>query len=214
MSTEVIDQSKATAPTDDSGEMLTDHTYDGIQEYDNPLPGWWKFLFWVSILFSPVYYFYFHVGAPGRSIEEQYNTHMASMYNLRFSEIGDLKPDRDTLLQYMNEPDWLAVGEVVYKTNCVSCHGAKGEGLVGPNLTDSHWKNVRKIEDIVTVINEGAANGSMPAWKNRISHPNQRILAAAYIASLNKNPLPGPREAEGIELGPWEEIGLPEGEGE
>ncbi len=115
-----------------------------------------------------------------------------------------LQPDRETILKYMNDPEWLAVGQVVYKTNCVSCHGAKGEGLVGPNLTDDYWKNVRKVEDIATVIANGAANGSMPAWKNRLSHPNQIVLTAAYIASLRNNPLPGPRPAEGDPVPPWE----------
>ncbi len=171
-------------------ENLTDHSYDGIQEYDNPLPGWWKFLFWVSIFFAPIYFAFFHLGVE-RSIHEKYEQNMAQIFELRFEEIGELKPDRATLLEYLNKPEWLAVGKVVYKTNCVSCHGADGGGLVGPNLTDKNWINVRNIEDIAKVINEGAANGSMPAWQNRISHPNQRILTAAYVASLQASPVAG-----------------------
>ncbi len=186
-------------------ENLTGHNYDGIQEYDNPLPGWWKFLFWVSIIFSPFYLFYFHAGNADRSIHGQYETQMASIFEVRFKEIGDLEPDRATILNYMNKPDWLAVGKVVYKTNCVSCHGPAGAGLVGPNLTDDYWKNVRNIEDIASVIAKGAADGAMPAWKNRLSHQNQIVLTAAYIASMRANPVSGKApEKEAIKIPDWQ----------
>lgn len=183
---------------------LTDHSYDGIQEYDNPLPGWWKFLFWVSVVFAPIYYVYIHAGVDGRSIHDQYNAHMAEVFELRFSEIGELEPDRETILEYLDKDDWLKVGQVVYTTNCVSCHKADGSGAVGPNLTDDHWKNVRNVEDIAKVIAEGAANGAMPAWKNRMSHQNQIVLTAAYVASMRKNPKPG-KAPEGNVIPPWSE---------
>lgn len=189
---------------DSQEPALTSHSYDGIQEYDNPLPGWWKFLFWVSIVFAPIYYVYIHAGVEGRSIHDQYNAHMAEVFELRFSEIGELEPDRETILKYMEQEDWLKVGEVVYTTNCVSCHKADGSGAVGPNLTDDHWKNVSKVEDIAKVIAEGAANGAMPAWKNRMSHQNQIVLTAAYVASMRKNPKPG-KAPEGNVIPPWSE---------
>lgn len=192
-----------TTPTNDR-EKLTDHTYDGIQEYDNPLPGWWLFLFWFFILIAPLYYLYAESGIEGRSIHDKYNAHMASVFEKRFAEIGELKADRETILKYMNdEPKWLAVGKVVYQTNCVSCHGADGGGIVGPNLTDDHWKHVRNVEGIARVIEDGAANGAMPAWKNRLSHPNQVVLTAAYVASLRKKPVSG-KGPEGSEIEPWE----------
>ncbi len=184
---------------------LTDHAYDGIQEYDNPLPGWWSFLFWIAIVFAPLYYFFFHCGMEGRSIHDQYNSQMASIFELRFAEIGELSADRATILQYMNDkPEWLAVGKVVYTTHCVSCHGADGSGLVGPNLTDDYWKNVTRVEDIAKVIENGAANGAMPAWKNRMSHQNQIVLTAAYVASLRGNPVDG-KAPEGKIIAGWNE---------
>ncbi|MDG1874028.1 MAG: cbb3-type cytochrome c oxidase N-terminal domain-containing protein [Mariniblastus sp.] len=183
-------------------EILTNHSYDGIQEYDNPLPGWWKFLFWVAIIFAPIYYIYVH--SEGRSIYDQYENHMASVFELRFQEIGELEADRETILEYMNKPEWLSVGKVVYKANCVSCHGADGGGLVGPNLTDDYWKNVTNVEGIASVIEKGAANGAMPAWKNRLSHQNQIVLTAAYIASLRANPVSGGKAPEGKAIGPWQ----------
>lgn len=185
-------------------EILTNHSYDGIQEYDNPLPGWWKFLFWCSIFFAPLYWFYFQHGVEGRSVHDQYEQHMAAIFTLKFEEIGELEADRATVYEYMNKPEWRAVGKVVYTTNCVSCHGADGGGVVGPNLTDDHWKNVRNIEDIAKVIANGAANGSMPAWKNRMSHKNQIVLTAAYVASLRDSPVSG-KPPEGNPIPPWSE---------
>lgn len=187
-------------------EILTDHSYDGIQEYDNPLPGWWKFLFWLFIFFAPLYFMYFHMGVEGRTVHDQYDRHMAQIFELKFKEIGELEPDRETIIKYMTDPEvskFLKVGEVVFKSNCVSCHGANGEGAIGPNLTDDHWKNVRNVEDIAKVISEGAAKGSMPAWKNRLSHINQIVLTAAYIASLRENPVSGTRPPEGNVIPPW-----------
>ena len=161
------------------------------------------FLFWVFIFFAPLYYFYAHSGAEGRSIIDQYNSHMASVLEKRFSEIGELSADEETILHYMKEePKWLAVGKVVYQTNCVSCHGADGSGVVGPNLTDDFWKNVSNVEGIARVIEDGAANGAMPAWKNRLSHPNQIVLTAAYVASLRENPVSG-KAPEGRKVQPW-----------
>jgi cytochrome c oxidase cbb3-type subunit 3 len=182
---------------------LTDHMYDGIREYDNPLPGWWTWLFVATCVFSFFYWIYFQLGTPGRSILDEYDRSAANIFELRFQEIGMLKPDRETILKYMNNPKFLTVGKVVFKTNCVSCHGANGEGNVGPNLTDDHWKNVKQIEDIARVIEQGAANGAMPSWRNRLSHINQIVLAAAYVASLRgSNPTSG-KAPEGERIDPW-----------
>ncbi len=182
---------------------LTDHVYDGIREYDNPLPGWWTWLFIGSCAFSFFYWIVFHFGTEGRSVLDEFDRASASVLELRFQEIGVLKPDRETILKYLNNPKFLTVGRVVYKTNCVSCHGANGEGNVGPNLTDDNWKNVKQIEDIARVIEQGAANGAMPAWRNRLSHINQIVLTAAYVATLRGSKPAGGKTPEGDPVDPW-----------
>lgn len=182
----------------------TDHSYDGIEEYDNPLPGWWKWLFVASIAFSPVYWMFFHGGAEGRSIEDQYGTALAANTRLQFSEIGELNLEADTILRFTTKDNWLKVGQIVFKTNCISCHGRDGEGKVGPNLTDEFFKNVTKIEDIATVINNGAGNGAMPKWSNRL-HVNEVVLVSAYVATLRGKNLDSPRGPEGKAIAPWPE---------
>jgi len=185
--------------------QLTDHNYDGIQEYDNPMPGWWVWLFVATVVYSVLYLLYFETGMPGRSIYDEYQDQQTAAAILRFGEIGDLRPNRETLLRFLfqEDPKWLAVGESFYSTNCVSCHGLRGEGGIGPNLTDDHYKSVRQIEDIATVIANGAGNGAMPAWGDRFSHPNILVLTAAYVASLRETNPPGGKAPEGNPIAPW-----------
>lgn len=179
-----------------------DHAYDGIEEFDNPLPGWWKWLFIGSIVFSPFYYLYYHGGTAGRSIEEGYGVALAANTRLQFDEIGILEPNEATLVAYMEKDSWLRVGKIVFQTHCVSCHGREGEGKVGPNLTDEHFKNIKHIEDIAHIINNGAAAGAMPKWSNRL-HPNEVVLVSSYVASMRGGMLDGPRGAEGNLIDPW-----------
>lgn len=188
----------------DTHSFAGEHVYDGITEYDNPTPGWWKLLFGASCIFAVFYWLYFHLDAPaGRTIYDDFDRQAATIFQRRFHGIGDLQPDEATLLKYLNDPQWLKVGEITYKANCVSCHGLNGEGLVGPNLTDDNWKNVTKLEDIAKVIEVGAANGSMPAWRNRLSHVNLIVLTSAYVASLRGTNPANPKAPEGNPIPPW-----------
>ncbi len=182
---------------------LTDHEYDGIQEYDNPLPGWWSLVFFLSVVFALAYGVHYHLGGDGASVEDEYSAQAAEVFEMRFAELGELQPDRATLLTYMNDPQWLAVGQAVFRANCVSCHGSNAQGDIGPNLTDDQWKNVDAIEDIARVIADGAGNGSMPAWRNRMSHVNQIVLTAAYVASLRGSGPAEPRAPEGDTIPMW-----------
>lgn len=178
------------------------HTYDGIQEYDNPTPRWWDLLFVATIVFSPIYALWFHAPTQGRTLADRYEVSLAENMRLQFGEIGDLTPDEATIAEYMRKPEWLQVGAATFATNCVSCHGRAGEGISGPNLTDDHYLNVKQIADIAKVVAEGAKKGAMPAWGNRL-HPNEVVLVAAYVASLRGQNVASPRPPEGAEIAPW-----------
>ena len=194
MSTE-IDEKKT--------EELTDHEYDGIQEFDNPTPGWWTVLFLASCLFSIFYFIFFHMGQQGWTIHDSYESDVVNNLKLQFAEIGELESDAPTLLKLLKDPKLLTIGKATYKGNCVSCHAADASGLIGPNLTDDYWKNVHQIEDIAQIVNEGAASGAMPGWKIRL-HPNEIVLVSAYVASLRGQNLKGPRGQEGEKIPSWD----------
>ena len=180
---------------------LTDHAYDGIQEYDNPLPGWWTNLFIGSIIFSVGYIMWYHTGAPDRTLEAQYNAENEALMRVQFEKIGELNADEPTLVKYAYEKEWLRVGEGVFRTHCISCHGRRGEGNVGPNLTDEAFKYIQTPIDIHTIIVKGAGNGAMPAWGNRLSK-NEMVLVSSYVMSLRGLNLDG-KAPDGNKIPAW-----------
>ncbi|MEM1097382.1 MAG: cbb3-type cytochrome c oxidase N-terminal domain-containing protein [Planctomycetota bacterium] len=186
------------SPADDPQDIVMgDHTYDGIQEYDNPIPGWWKWLFIATVVFTPVYIMWFHAPGQERDLIGQYNHAYAANLERKFGDMPALAANpAEDVLRYMNDEQWLAVGVATFGSNCASCHGADGQGGSGPNLTDEYFKNVKTAGDLVEVLNNGAAGGAMPAWGNRL-HPNAIVLTAAYVAQMRGQNLPGnPPEGE------------------
>ncbi len=198
-----LDPQVASTPHTPSGShaSLLDHEYDGIREYDNPTPGWWHLIFMGSVVFSVFYGVFFHwspiAWTPRDVLVKAQNDEIRRQFaGVTFAS------DQKTMLDLMNDAKWRDFGSSVFKANCVSCHGADAQGVVGPNLTDNFWKNVKTMEDVPRVVADGAANGAMPAWKGRL-HANEVVLVASYVASLRGKNLPSARAAEGVEIPPW-----------
>lgn len=195
---------KTHAEADEFGQ-LTGHNYDGIQEYDNPTPSWWTWVFIASVLFAPFYMFLILVSGGDLSPNALYERAAIANMERKFGTIGELEPNEETLVKFMHDQEWMAYGRNVYLANgCNTCHGNNAEGNTGPNLTDNHFININKIEDIATIINEGAAGGNMPAWANRM-HPNDVALVSSYIATLRGTNAPGGKAPEGEEIPDWPE---------
>ena len=183
-------------------ELLTGHNYDGIQEYDNPTPAWWTWIFLVSVAFTPVYMIFTLMSGGALTPQGEYERAYIANLEKKFGELGTLEPDAATILKYADDEQWLAFGKTVFQTHCTTCHGPSAEGNSGPNLTDDHLLNIKSVEDIGVVLENGAAAGAMPAWKNRL-HPNELVLVSSYVASLKGNKVPGKGpEGELIE-GDW-----------
>lgn len=180
---------------------LTDHEYDGILEYDNPVPAWWHWLFFGSFVFSIFYLMYYMSGVPGRTLAENHATAVAQAQETLLADLGMLQPDQKTILEYMDSKEWMAYAGSVFAGNCAQCHGANAEGQVGPNLTDDAYINVKQITDIATVISNGANNQAMPAWGQQF-HPTQITLLSSYVATLRGQNIPG-KSAEGEVIPPW-----------
>ena len=182
--------------TPDQKDILTSHNYDGIQEYDNPTPGWWTWLFIGSIAFGLIYCLLaiaFTTEVEGEDMpyfgtRATFNRLQTAAIMERFGELEGMQPDAETLSLFVNDPEngkWLNAGQAVFTANCAACHGAGGAGLSGSgsNLTDEHYKHVRQVTDIVDVIRKGRANGAMPAWDSRLNDP-QVLVVSAFVASL------------------------------
>lgn len=184
---------------DEQQDFLSDHAYDGIQEYDNPMPGWWKWIFAGTVAFAGLYFAVTALSGGQLSPIADYDRAVVA----EMKKSGVLKSDAATLLRLSKDPDMLKGGAAIFATNCVACHAKDGQGLIGPNLTDDYYLHVEKIEDIVDVITRGRNNGAMPTWGNRLS-PNEVVTVAAYVASLRGKNLPGKKQ-EGKPIPPWSE---------
>jgi cytochrome c oxidase cbb3-type subunit 3 len=172
-------------------DILTDHAYDGIQEFDNPTPGWWTWIFILSIVFSACYFLLVTVLGGGQlSPIAGYDRAYTADLRKQFAAFGELKPDGETILRLAHDEKALKVGESIYVTNCVSCHARDGTGISGPNMTDDAYLNVVQPVDLIDVVTKGRKNGAMPAWANRLQ-PNEIVVVSSYVASLRGKNLPG-----------------------
>lgn len=177
----------------------TGHEYDGIREQDNKLPRWWLFTLYGAIAFSFAYWLYYHSFDVGKDPREQYAEDWAAMESERVAreqkaarELSD-----DTLVTLSKDAAVVARGREIYAANCGACHGDKGQGLVGPNLTDAYWLHGGKPLDTLKVIADGFLPKGMPAWKPVLGMEKVKDVVA-YLVTLRGTQAPG-KGAEGVD---------------
>lgn len=182
-------------------DRLTTHDYDGIQEYDNPMPMWWKAIFLATVVWAV-----FYVGAIELGYINTYEDSLAEEFAVakeaEIARMGDLPPlTEDDILTAMVDPAMAARGEKVFESQCgASCHGVKGEGYIGPNLTDHYWIYEGTKMSIYESIANGRANG-MPAWGNILGREDT-LAVSAYVETLRGKNLDGPKGEEGDYFNP------------
>lgn len=185
---------------------LTDHNYDGIQEYDNPMPAWWSWIFVGTIAWSIAYVAWYHVNPFMPTLPQRHDIAQARALDKQFGEIRQIPLSDDKIVMIMQEDFWLEQGAAIFGSSCAICHGSQGQGLVGPNLTDDLYKSVASLTDIVAVIRDGAGNGAMPPQAN-VLNPSEIELVAAYTASIRGRNLPTPETVNpaliGEPIAPW-----------
>ena len=182
-------------PLDQEETVETDHEYDGIRELDNNLPPWWKWGFYVSIVFAGIYLMHFHVLNNGDLSAAAYEKQIAEAA----VEVEDyLKSQKMNVdehnVELLTEKVALMTGASLFDQYCKVCHGANGEGLVGPNLTDPYWIHGGDIQAIFTTVKYGAERG-MKSWKDELN-PIQMQQVSSYIKSLEGT---NPANAKGPE---------------
>lgn len=181
---------------------LMDTTHDGIHEYDNPMPMWWAGLFWGTIVYSLLYAGYYMIGV-GPSTVQDYEEEVGLFYQEQAAKLGDLKPDPQTIATLMSDPKLMLAAAGLFNANCAVCHAKDGGGATGPNLCDDAYLNIRRVEDIFTVISGGVVPKGMPAWDKRFSEP-QRVLLTAYVAHLRGTTPAAGKLPQGERVAPWD----------
>jgi cytochrome c oxidase cbb3-type subunit 3 len=184
----------STKPTDE----LLDHEYDGIREFDNPIPAWWTWMWIGSIVFSVAYFFHYHVIETGTSVVAAYEKDMrefrAEEAERRLAALANL--NEDVLIAEMNDPEAVKAGAAKFAEVCASCHGEKGEGLVGPNLTDDFWLHTDgTLMSIRQVVVAGVPAKGMPAWEKMLS-PEEMVQVVAFLGTLRGTNVEG-KEPQG-----------------
>ncbi len=186
------------APRDE--DRLLEHAYDDIQEYDNPLPGWWTTIFWATIAFSLLYYVNVIPGiGTGKGRIAAYradSTAAAEKYGA--VEKAGAGIDVSLMLADLKDPAQLAAGKAIFEdpSRCATCHVADGGGLVGPNLTDDYWIHGPRPIDILTTITNGVPDKGMLTW-GPILGPQKVAQVAAYVYTLHGTRPKSPKEPQG-----------------
>lgn len=177
-------------------DRLLDHRYDGIQEFDNPLPGWWVAIYWLTILFVPVYIGFYHFGK-GTLPAEDYARDIAAAAQIRAdSGAGTAAVDEAMLSSRLTDAALIAAGEKIYIASCAVCHSADGGGLIGPNLTDDYHIHGGALTDIYRTIHDGVPEKGMVPWAKQLK-PEQLVAITTFVAGLNGTTPAAPKAPEG-----------------
>jgi cytochrome c oxidase cbb3-type subunit 3 len=179
-------------------DRLLDHEYDGIREYDNPLPRWWLIIFWASIAWSVVYAVNLIPGVgSGAGRIRRYEAEMAAA-RAKFGDpaaavaaVGD-----SSVRAAARDPARLAVGREAFITYCAACHREDAGGNIGPNLTDEYWIHGGAPAQIHGTIALGVLDKGMPAW-NAVLKPDEVLAVSAYVTTLRGTHPKDPKEPQG-----------------
>ena len=185
-------------PVEKEADIMLDHNYDGIKELDNHLPPWWKWLFYITMIWAVVYLVAYHVTDSLPLMDQEYQNEVAQADSLkaRLAAASPAVEIDENALKYEPDDVILASGRTVYVNNCASCHKAQGEGDIGPNLTDTYWLHGGSVTDIYKTIENGVIEKGMIAWGPVLSQEKIRDVTF-YIMSIQGSNPANPKAPQG-----------------
>jgi cytochrome c oxidase cbb3-type subunit 3 len=189
------------------------HTFDGIEELNNPLPQWWSTFFLLTIVWAFCYIAFYGLGNwTGLLGWKSSNQGILNIAESKAKTIEYSKKDSGVLVQYDREmtaadakfgpifeayaarsiqdlatdDDALKIGQRLFIQNCSQCHGSDAHGTTGfPNLADKDWLYGGTPEAIKeTLMNGRIASGMMP-WEGALGGAQGVKEVAAYVISLS-----------------------------
>ncbi len=210
------------------GEVeTTGHVWDAnLQEYNNPLPRWWLWGFYATVVFAVVYWFLFPAWPIGGSFTKGLNSitfmddgeEVSTHWNTRSLFAKDMQTGRHAVRQreMLEQVGAMEYDEILadvdamsfvnayakgsFGTWCAACHQTGGAGVVGqyPNLRDDHWLWGGTVAEIEETLVLGR-NGYMPAFRESLSG-EQLDQVASYVLSMNGYDLDADTVAAGGEI--------------
>ena len=192
-----------------AGPETTGHDWDGIAEYNNPLPRWWLYCLYATIVWA----FGYWIAYPAWPLVSGYTTGVLS-YSQRATVLGEVETVRReraargqaqlasaSVAEIRADPALLrlalATGKAAFGDNCAACHGSSATGRIGyPNLQDDDWLWGGTPEEIEKTIRYGARSGNgeahvgdMPAFgRDGILKRDEVEAVASYVLSLSGKP--------------------------
>jgi cytochrome c oxidase cbb3-type subunit 3 len=180
--------------------LIEGHDADGIQEYDNALPKWWLYGFYVTMVLGAIYLFYYHAWDGGdwnflwfnaRGQDMEYAAEMSHVKGAKLADFSMWAPKTDEAT--------LKIGESIFqqKNLCYTCHRPDLGGVIGPNLTDDYWLHGGHFGDILKSITTGYPEKGMLKYGNNNRLTDDELLAvASYVVSKRGSNPPAPKPIE------------------
>ncbi|MFV3380655.1 cytochrome-c oxidase, cbb3-type subunit III [Pseudomonas sp. NY15354] len=180
------------------------HSFDGIEEYDNPLPKWWFWLFVGTLVFAVGYLILYPGLGNWKGILPGYEN--------GWTQVNEWQKEMDKadakfgpifakfaampVEEVAKDPQALKMGGRLFASNCSVCHGSDAKGAYGfPNLTDKDWRWGGEPETIKASIMEGR-HGVMPGWAEVIGEQGVADVAAYVLTNLDGRTLPEGAKAD------------------
>ncbi len=198
-------KSKNHAPGDPN---TTGHSWDGIEEFDNPMPRWWVIIFLITVVWA-VGYWVVYPSWPGMTASAPGVIGYSSRADLA-ADVAEFEARHDALFAQMleKEPAQIAedpdlhrfainAGAAVFRAQCSQCHGAGGAGVQAsgfPNLLDDDWLWGGTMDDIVQTVTWGIRNtdfsdarySQMPAFgRDELLSSDEVDQVTHYVLSLS-----------------------------
>ncbi|GGI24911.1 cbb3-type cytochrome c oxidase N-terminal domain-containing protein [Pedobacter mendelii] len=184
-------------PIEEEEDLVIQHSYDGIKELNNPVPAWFNFLFFGTMIFAAGYLFYYHIGGYGDLQDKEYENEVAKA---QVEKAAYLEKSANTIdensVKFDNSQIILEEGKSIFTGNCVVCHGDRGQGVIGPNLTDAYWLHGGGINNVFKTIKYGVPEKGMISWEKNLT--SKQISAVSnFILSLSGTNPPGAKAPQG-----------------
>jgi cytochrome c oxidase cbb3-type subunit III len=186
-------------PLSKEKDLLLPESHDGIYELNNPLPVWFNVLFYGTIGIAIVYMLVYHVWMIGDLQDVEYTKEVQYAEVQKEEYLKKIASGLDEkTVKFVSDKKSLESGKKIFIENCATCHGEKGEGKLGPNLTDNYWIHGGKIVDIFKTIKYGVPTKGMISWSKKLN-PLLMQEVASYILTLKGTNPPNPKEPQGVE---------------
>lgn len=184
-------------PVTKESTIELDHDYDGIKELDNSLPPWWLYMFYITIVFSGLYMYWYHWSENGQNQLDEYKVSMSEGESIKLAYMSKMADAiNESNVVALTKADDINEGKGIFKTYCAACHLETGGGSVGPNLTDDYWLHGGGIKNIFKTIKHGVPSKGMIAWQDQL-RPSEIQKIASYIIALHGTNPPAAKGPQG-----------------